>query len=114
MRAAAGLALLLAACSPASTTASTKDNRIDCAVASAAGFTHDCTIEASEQNGAHVIVVRHPDGRFRRFELADGSLKTADGSEPVQVSVPERGKVMDVTVGQDRYRIPIRYDDPNF
>jgi hypothetical protein len=114
MRMAAGLALLLAACAPASTTASAKDNRIDCAVASAASFTHDCTIEWAQGEGARLLIVRHPDGRFRRFELAEGSLKTADGSEPAQVSVPDRGKVMDVTVGQDRYRIPLQYDEPNF
>jgi hypothetical protein len=114
MRGAAGLALLLAACSPSVANKPTADNRIDCAIASSASFTRDCSIEASRENGAFILTIHHPDGGFRRFEVAAGSLKTADGSEPAQVSVPERGKVMDVTVGQDRYRIPIQYGDPNF
>ena len=81
MRVAAGLALLLAACSPSASDAPAGDV-IDCALGGAAGFSHDCSVERSEQNGDPVLIVHHPDGGFRRFTVLDDgeSLTAADGA----------------------------------
>jgi len=56
------------------------------------------------------IVVRHPDGGFRRFEVsADGeSWHTADGAEPGRST--RQGDYHAVIVGADRYLIPVGFD----
>jgi hypothetical protein len=108
MRAAAGLALLLAACSPGASRASadTADNRIDCAIGSAASFTHECTVERSAEGGAPMLIVHHPDGGFRRFTVIDGgkSLAAADGAEALAIT--RTNDRVDVSVDGDRYRLP--------
>jgi hypothetical protein len=98
---AAPLLLLLGACS-----AEASDDFIECAVGGTTAFALDCAVERSEQDGTLFLVVRHPDGAFRRFEvLADGrGLAAADGAEPARVSTMEAG--IEVAVGADRYRFP--------
>jgi hypothetical protein len=105
MRPAAGLVLLLAACSPGAASGPA-GGLIDCAIGSAAQFTHDCTMEQVEQNGRRFVIVRHPDGGFRRFEVLDGgrSVAAADGAEAAAIS--SNGESMDVAIDGDRYRIP--------
>jgi hypothetical protein len=79
---------------------------IDCALASAPNFTHDCTVERVKQAGATLLIVYHPDGGFRRFKLLDGgkSLAAADGAEALAIArSPDR---VDVSVDSDRYRFP--------
>jgi len=107
MRAAAGLALLLAACSPNASDAPAVD-MIDCAIGGAADFSHDCSVEQSEQNGDPVLIVHEPNGGFRRFTLLDGgkSVGAADGAEPLAVA-GNRERV-DVSVDGDRYRFPAK------
>jgi len=125
MKAAAPLAvLLLAGCSgsdpsdtakPTPTQAAAADDTIECAIGGAAYLGRDCKVEETSVDGAKILVVRHPDGGFRRFEiLNDGhGLATADGAEQAETSV-EQG-YLDVSVGSDRYRFPatIRTDDGN-
>lgn len=105
MRAAAGLALLLAACS-ASDGSKPAGDLIDCAVGGAAAFTHDCSVERAGENGARLLIVHHPDGRFRRFEIVDEgkSLTAADGA--AALAVANNGERVDVGIDNDRYRIP--------
>ena len=105
MRLAALAILLLAACSageePSAGTA------IECALGGAAGFAPDCTMERASREGESLLIVRHPDGAFRRFELGvEGQgIVTADGADAAQVA---RGDGMvEVTVGADRYRLPV-------
>lgn len=104
----AGLLLLaLAACSDKSAGGSPDEaERIACALADAKTFTSACEIERSSQNSKSSVIVRHPDGSFRRFEvLSDGhSLATADGADPVEVTA--NGKDTEVTVGDDHYLFP--------
>jgi hypothetical protein len=107
MRAAAGLALLLAACSPRASGAPVAEGAlIDCALGGAASFSHDCTVERTVDRGATVLVVRHPDGGFRRFKVVDSgqSLTAADGAEALAFA--RAGDRVDVSVGGDRYRFP--------
>ena len=109
MRKAAGLALLpLAACSPgaADTPPPDPDSLIECALAGASTFARDCAVERSQGEGGLVLIVRHPDGGFRRFEvLTDGrGLASADGADQAQIAV--HGAGIEVAVGADRYRFP--------
>jgi CTP:molybdopterin cytidylyltransferase MocA len=105
MRGAAGLALLLAACSShASDAPAAGGETIDCAIGGAVDFSHDCTVEHSAQNGDPVLIVRDPAGGFRRFTVFDGgrSLGAADGAQALAVA--NDGKRVDVDVNGDRYR----------
>lgn len=118
VRAAALIAMLwLAACSGPSpadtataaarqTTAAAQDETIECAVGGAANFERACTVEETASEGAKILVVRHPDGSFRRFEvLTDGhGLATAAGAEQAETAVVD-GQLQ-VAVGRDRYRFP--------
>jgi len=105
--------LLLAACSQEATETPPvdPDNLIECALAGAAAFARECEVEESRAEGAAVLVVRHPDGGFRRFEVTgDGTgLATADGAQPAQVTLREDG--IEVAVGTDRYRFPATIAD---
>jgi hypothetical protein len=109
MRAAAGLALLLAACSPhASDAPAANEETIDCAIGGAADFGHDCTVEHSAQNGDPVLVVHDSAGGFRRFTVLDGgkSVGAADGAQALAVA--NDGKRVEVSIDGDRYRFPAK------
>lgn len=103
-----GALLLLAACSGGADGAPDPepDIRIACSIGGADGFQQQCGVERSMEDGQLYLVVRHPDGGFRRFEvLSDGhGVAVADGAQPAQISVREAG--IEVTVGADRYRFP--------
>jgi hypothetical protein len=81
-------------------------NMIACAIGGATSFKRDCTVEQSEVGGTKILVVRHPDGGFRRFDiLTDGrGLEVAAGAEQAVTQVAD-GK-LDVAVGSDRYIFP--------
>lgn len=81
---------------------------IECAIAGGQWFVPECGVQrVKQEDGAMTLVVRHPDGGFRRFlVLTDGrGLATADGSEETLSDVVD-GR-LDVSVGQDRYRFPV-------
>ncbi|MYL98207.1 hypothetical protein GR702_10550 [Novosphingobium sp. FGD1] len=101
-------ALLLAACSSNSEpppVAAGKEH-IACAVGGAAELKPVCSVERAEAGGRLTLVVHHPDGAFRRFDVTtDGSgLAVSDGAEKAQTRLVD-GK-LDVTVGPDRYLFP--------
>jgi len=79
---------------------------IECSVGGARWFLKECAVEQAEDEGKTVLVVHHPDGGFRRFEvLTDGrGLAVADGAEEAYTEVVS-GR-LDVSVGSDRYRFP--------
>ncbi len=81
---------------------------IACAVGGAKDYANVCAVERSRQAGGLFLVVRHPDGAFRRFEvLTDGrGLAVADGAETAIVAFS--GNRLDVAVGGDRYRFPAK------
>ncbi len=101
---------LVAGCSSGSTQpqADAGAERIECALRGAVQFTSDCLVERSISDGARILVVRHPDGSFRRFEqVNDGrGLLVADGADPLLIQIS--GQQIDVAVGQDRYRFPAK------
>jgi hypothetical protein len=101
--------LLLAACSKTDAPASAAgEEAIACALGGATTFANVCAVDRARQNdGALVLIVRHPGGAFRRFEvLKDGrGLAVADGAQEAQNTLS--GTVLEVVVGDDRYRFPV-------
>lgn len=100
---------LLAACSgtgEAPPPVATGDERIACAVGGSAQLADVCSIERVRKEGKLSLVVRHPDGAFRRFDVTtDGTgVAVADGAEPAQTAL--KGGKLDVSVGADRYLFP--------
>jgi hypothetical protein len=100
----------LAACSKAPSEAAPKvaagDEHIECALGPGVGFVRDCAIERSRDGEVYKMIVRHPDGGFRRFEVgADNTIVASDGADTVQVVL--NGSVAELTSGEDRYRIPL-------
>lgn len=88
-------------------------NEIACAVGGAAVFTPDCIIDRTMSPEGRILVIRHPDGGFRRLLVAnDGrGVVTADGAAAAKVTVVGRDLV-EVAVGADRYRLPATVKAP--
>lgn len=80
---------------------------IECAIGGAQWFLRECEVEkGSAEDGSRILIVRHPDGGFRRFTvLTDGrGLEPADGAEQAQADLVD-GR-LDIRVADDRYRFP--------
>lgn len=79
---------------------------IACALNGAVSFDTRCGVERNDQEGTLFLVVRHPDGGFRRFEVVkDGrGVITADGFEDARAKIHD-GK-LELAVDRDRYRFP--------
>lgn len=103
--------LALAACSSepdaASPVAAEGEERIPCAI-NGGDLNPVCSVERVEKGSKLSLVVRHPDGGFRRFDvLTDGrGLAVADGAEEAQIRVLDSG--IDVMVGADHYVFPAK------
>ena len=107
----AALAVVLAGCKPAPEgppKIGARGEAIACALDGTQDFSSACRVERSLAGNTLLLIVRHPDGAFRRFEvLKDGrGLSVADGAQPAAVTVT--GKELEVAVGLDRYRFPAR------
>jgi len=84
------------------------DGRVACALSGAEVFVRDCKIEQLNGGGQNVLIIRHPDGGFRRFNIVPGmGVEAADGAEVAEVSIID-DKMIEVAVGADRYRLPAR------
>ncbi len=102
--------LVLASCGQAAPEEPTE--RIACAVGGTVEFTEDCGLERTMVEGAQVLIVRHPDGGFRRLEVStDGkALGAADGAEVTQSAL--KGDRWEVILGDHRYVIPVKANAP--
>lgn len=80
---------------------------VPCALAGATEFKSDCTVERSAIADGIVLTLHHPDGGFRRLQVAtDGrGVVTADGADAASVKVVGADAI-EVAVGEDRYRLP--------
>ena len=111
MRLALVAVFALAACSEGASEPAPKvaegAEKIACALGPGTGFSPSCAIERSrDKDGTYRMIVRHPDGGFRRFEVGqDNVLVTSDGAD--RASVKLDGETAEVGVGEDRYRIPL-------
>ncbi len=101
------LALALAGCGSAADPAKADDEEIACAVGGSAKFDGACMVEHSRQGDMDFLVVHHPDGGFRRFEVRKdgGGLKAADGADVATSRLD--GAMLEVSVGDDQYRFPV-------
>lgn len=86
---------------------------IECAINGDTDFSKGCQSERLAGENGVTLIVRHPDGGFRRFNiLTDGrGLEAADGSERAQVEIVEEDKIL-VSVGSDKYLMPARMKSP--
>ncbi|MBA2936349.1 hypothetical protein HZF05_19890 [Sphingomonas sp. CGMCC 1.13654] len=80
---------------------------IPCALAGATEFKSECTVERSAMADGIVLTLHHPDGGFRRLQVAnDGrGVITADGADAASVKVVGADAI-EVSIGEDRYRLP--------
>lgn len=104
---AGAILLALAGCSPdKAPDVAAGGEHIACALGQTAKFVPVCAVDRVEQSGQKALIVRHPDGGFRRFALlTDGhGLAAADGAALAQVVLA--GGLLEVRVGDDRYRFP--------
>lgn len=64
-------------------------------------------MERVAPDGQSQLLIRHPDGAFRRFDLGvpGRGIVTADGAE--QAEVTDHGGYVEVRVGSDRYNLPL-------
>ena len=71
-----------------------------------AEYAQDCWYERSDEDGKRLLVIHHPDGSFRRFEIVDDGrgLVAADGADAAQVTVA--GEVIEVSLADYRYLVP--------
>jgi len=103
------IALPLAACSPADTppTEAEGAEKIACALAGAKDFANVCAVDRARDGETLTLIVRHPDGAFRRFDvLKDGrGLAVADGA--TQAVTRFEAGFAELAVDTDRYRFPV-------
>ncbi|HKY80500.1 MAG TPA: hypothetical protein VJM09_03405 [Sphingobium sp.] len=103
------ICLVLAGCDEGAGTAGRASRRegdggvADCAIGASAKWDRACPVKRS----GTLLVIRHPDGGFRRFHIVkDGrGVEAADGAEPASVAIVDEARI-ELAVGTDRYRIP--------
>lgn len=83
------------------------DGKIECALAGSAIFERTCTTEQIAGSEGNILVIRHADGGFRRFDiLTDGrGLAPADGFDETRINLLSDGMI-EVSSGDDKYRLP--------
>tara|TARA_R110000772_G_scaffold37859_5_gene89669 strand:+ start:1225 stop:1659 length:435 start_codon:yes stop_codon:yes gene_type:complete len=85
------------------------NGKIECAINGDSDFSQDCQTERLSGENGVTMIVRHPDGGFRRFKLlTDGrGLVAADGAEKATIEIIEDDQIL-VSVGSDKYILPAR------
>lgn len=108
---ASAIGLTLAACGDGGTANGVEGvseaDRIECALAGSTKFERVCATETMPGEKGKMLVVRHPDGGFRRFNiLTDGrGLAPADGFDETNIKILGGGMI-EVSSGDDIYRLP--------
>lgn len=77
---------------------------VECALGNSADFRHGCRLVEIAGKGATYFIVRHPDGGFRRLELADSETGFVAGDGAAASSSAREGDYVILSVGGDRYR----------
>jgi len=83
------------------------DALIACATDGSRQWERACTVERRQGADGPILVLRGPDGGFRRLAItSDGrGVVAADGAEPAIVTPAGEG-LIEVAIGNDRYRLP--------
>ena len=103
--------VFLTACSdePGAMTFAEEDS-VACALSGADGFDTRCGIERIAGEGGPELILRHPDGGFRRFTVdrQAGAIVAADGAQVAKAQLDPQ--TLELAVGEDRYRLPTDLD----
>ncbi len=101
--------LALAACGGSANQAAADphDGKIDCRIGNAVEFERFCSVEPGESAAGPTLVIRKPDGGFRRLLVTgDGrGVVAADGAEQAQVTIVADNRI-EVSIGGDTFRLP--------
>jgi hypothetical protein len=83
------------------------DGKIECALAGSTTFDRVCTTDRISGPEGQILVIRHPDGGFRRFNiLTDGrGLSPAQGFDETKISILASGMI-ELKSGDDLYHLP--------
>ncbi|OYU01707.1 MAG: hypothetical protein CFE36_09455 [Sphingomonadaceae bacterium PASS1] len=84
-----------------------RNGDIVCALAGSDRFERTCKTEQIAAPDGKMLVIRHPDGGFRRFNiLTDGrGLAPADGFDETRIRVLGANRI-ELSSGDDKYRLP--------
>lgn len=99
--------MVLSACGgPVQPQAAEGADVIECALGEGTEFGPYCRAERVSVAGEEQLVLRHPDGGFRRLAvLPDGDgVQAVDGADAAVQQLD--GGILEVTIAADRYRIP--------
>jgi len=102
------LAIALSACSQGQDpNGAGAGQAVACAHGAQGDWAVNCRLERTELEDGEMLVVRRADGAFRRFLVQDDGrgLAAADGAAEVQQH--RVGGALEVSVGEDRYRLPL-------
>jgi hypothetical protein len=104
----AGLAVLSGCGGPVQPQANADADEVVCAIGPGSEFRADCRAERVVVDGEEQLVVRHPDGSFRRFvvDTDGGGVTVADGADAATQELADG--TLEVAVAGDRYRFPTR------
>jgi hypothetical protein len=83
------------------------NGKIECALAGSTKFERICSTDRISGADGQILVIRHPDGGFRRFNiLTDGrGLSPAQGFDETKISILADGMI-ELKSGDDLYRLP--------
>ncbi len=86
-----------------------QDGKIECALAGGKDYARTCETERITSATGTILVIRHPDGGFRRFKiLTDGrGLAPAQGFDETKITLMNDGMI-ELSSGDDRYRLPAK------
>jgi hypothetical protein len=89
------------------------DGKIECALAGADKFMRVCETERIAGPDGQILVIRHPDGGFRRFKvLTDGrGLVPSEGADLTKITVLDSGTI-ELLSGDDLYHLPAQVKQP--
>jgi len=84
------------------------DGKIECALADVTDFTRVCETELITGPDGDILVIRHPDGGFRRFKFVPGrGVEPAEGFDITTVTTIG-ADMIEVNSAGDRYRLPAK------
>ena len=105
------LFLVLAACGsdedggfPGESRSGAPVERVACARGDAP-LASDCIVERTGESDGALLVIHHPDGGFRKLRRRGNAVEAVDGAASAMVQ--RQGDMLEVRVGEDRYRLPI-------
>jgi hypothetical protein len=93
--------------------AEANDGKIECALAGSNKFARACDTEHIAGPSGQMLVIRHPDGGFRRFKvLTDGrGLAAAEGADQTTIKILNDGAI-ELSSGDDLYHLPAQIKSP--